>query len=382
MTLTLAFDSFKGSLRSDEVADAFAQGLCSVLPSVNINKVYIADGGEGTAEALVKNLNGKTVRMQVSDPLGRTIPASYGIIEHEKTAIIEMAVASGLTLLAPEERNPLKTHTYGTGQLIIDAMEKGCRNFLVGIGGSATNDGGTGMLRALGFRFLDDCGNELCGGGEILEQIDRIDASGMIPTLNECRFTLACDVDNPFFGPNGAAHVFAPQKGADPEMVERLDNGLRNFARTVMQFNGTELNRLPGSGAAGGMGGGCAALLGARLERGIDMVLRAIRFRETIKGSSMVITGEGQIDRQTLMGKAPAGILAAAMQQQIPVIAIGGRVVPCPELAQSGFHSILCINEEGLPPQTAMRHEVAWENVRRCGTKVGKMLQKRMEQPV
>ena len=215
-----------------------------------------------------------------------------------------------------------------------------------------------------------------------MEQIDRIDASGMTPALNECRFTLACDVSNPFFGPNGSAHVFAPQKGADPEMVERLDNGLRNFARVVMQFNGTNLNRLPGSGAAGGMGGGCAALLGARLERGIDMVLRAIRFHETIKGSSMVITGEGQIDRQTLMGKAPAGILAAAMQQQIPVIAIGGRVVSCPELAQSGFHAILCINEEGLPPQTAMRHEVAWENVRRCGIKVGKMLQKRMEQPV
>ena len=382
MTLTLAFDSFKGSLRSDEVADAFEEGIRTVLPLVNIRKVYIADGGEGTAEALVKNLNGKFVHSRVCDPLGRTITASYGIIEKERTAIIEMATASGLTLLSPEERNPLKTHTYGTGQLVIDAMEKGCRNFLVGIGGSATNDGGTGMLRALGFRFLDSNGNPLCGGGETLEKIDCIDDSGIIPELKECRFTLACDVDNPFFGPNGAAHVFAPQKGADPEMVERLDNGLRNLARTIMQYNGTDLDKLPGSGAAGGMGGGCAALLGARLERGIDMVLRTIRFSETIKGSSMVVTGEGQIDRQTLMGKAPAGILAAAMQQQIPVIAIGGRVVPCPELAQSRFHSILCINEEGLPPQTAMRRDVAWENVRRCGAKVGKMLQDNMEQPV
>lgn len=382
MTLTLAFDSFKGSLRSDEVADAFEEGIRTVLPLVNIRKVYIADGGEGTAEALVKNLNGKFVHSRVCDPLGRTITASYGIIEKERTAIIEMATASGLTLLSPEERNPLKTHTYGTGQLVIDAMEKGCRNFLVGIGGSATNDGGTGMLRALGFRFLDTSGHELCGGGEILEKIDRIDDSGIIPELRECRFTLACDVSNPFFGPNGAAHVFAPQKGADPEMVERLDNGLRNFARAIMQYNRTDLDKLPGSGAAGGMGGGCAALLSARLERGIDMVLRAIRFHETIKGSSMVITGEGQIDRQTLMGKAPAGILAAAMRQQIPVIAIGGRVVSCPELAQSRFHSILCINEEGLPPQTAMRRDVAWENVRRCGAKVGKMLQDNMEQPV
>ena len=315
MTVTLAFDSFKGSLRSDEVADAFAQGLCSVLPGLYIKKVYIADGGEGTAEALIRNLNGEFVHAQVCDPLGRRITARYGIVEKDRTAVIEMAAASGLTLLSAKERNPLSTHTFGTGQLIADALGKGCRNFFIGIGGSATNDGGTGMLRALGFRFLDQSGNELSGGGEILERIVRIDSSAVMPSLKDARFTVACDVDNPFFGLNGAAYVYAPQKGADRNAVEKLDKGLRTFARVIRDYNGFDLARLPGSGAAGGMGGAMAALLDARLERGIDMVLRAIRFDETIQGCDWVITGEGQIDCQTLMGKAPAGILNIAARK-------------------------------------------------------------------
>ena len=256
MTVTLAFDSFKGSLRSDEVADAFAQGLCSVLPGLYIKKVYIADGGEGTAEALIRNLNGEFVHAQVCDPLGRRITARYGIVEKGRTAVIEMAAASGLTLLSAKERNPLSTHTFGTGQLIADALGKGCRNFFIGIGGSATNDGGTGMLRALGFRFLDKSGNELSGGGEILERIVRIDSSAIMPSLKDARFTVACDVDNPFFGLNGAAYVYAPQKGADRNAVEKLDKGLRTFARVIRDYNGFDLTRLPGSGAAGGMGGG------------------------------------------------------------------------------------------------------------------------------
>lgn len=374
MTITLAFDSFKGSLRSDEAADAFAEGICSVIPCLNIRKVYIADGGEGTAEAWVRNMNGVLVRLQAQDPLGRNTMAHYGIVGQERTAIIEVASASGLTLLSADERNPMKTSSYGTGQIIIDALEKGCRNFIIGIGGSATNDGGTGMLRALGFRFLDSEGHELRGGGEILERIAGIDDSKKAPELNDARFTIACDVDNPFFGPNGAAHVFAPQKGADPEMTERLDSGLRNFARVIRQFNGSDLASLPGSGAAGGIGGGCAALLGARLESGIGLMLRTIRFDRIIEGNALVVTGEGQIDRQTLMGKAPAGILDAATRQGIPVIAIGGSVSDCPELADSGFHSILSINEDGLPLQTAMRHDVAWENVKRAGARTGRIL--------
>lgn len=376
MTVTLAFDSFKGSLRSDEVADAFAQGLCSVLPGLYIKKVYIADGGEGTAEALIRNLNGEFVNAQVCDPLGRRITARYGIVEKGRTAVIEMAAASGLTLLSAKEQNPLSTHTFGTGQLIADALGKGCQNFFIGIGGSATNDGGTGMLRALGFRFLDQSGNELSGGGEILERIVRIDSSAVMLSLKDARFTVACDVDNPFFGPNGAAYVFAPQKGADRNAVEKLDKGLRTFARVIRDYNGFDLTRLPGSGAAGGMGGGMAALLGARLERGIDMVLRAIRFDETIQGCDWVITGEGQIDSQTLMGKAPAGILNVAVRKGIPVIAIAGKVVPCTALSQSGFASILCINDRNQPLQTAMRHDVAWDNVRRAGIRVAQLLTK------
>lgn len=372
--ITIAVDSFKGSLSSREVADAFEEGFKSQFPKCEVVKVSIADGGEGTVDALVETLNGELVKALVADPLGRTISAQYGIIDDGRTAVMEMSAASGLPLIAPTERNPLRTSTYGTGEMIVDAIKRGCRKFLVGIGGSATNDGGTGMLRALGFRFLDAEGNELIGGGEILERIDKIDASTARAELADCEFIVACDVTNPLYGPEGAAYVFAPQKGADAAMVERLDQGLRNYARAIERFNGVQVDAIAGAGAAGGLGGGFKALLGARLEPGIDMVLNAMQFPKIIAGSDLVITGEGRIDRQTTMGKAPSGVLREATAQGIPTIAIGGAVQPCKELEQSGFAAVLPIVAGPVALEVAMQRDTAIENVRRTATQIAKIL--------
>ena len=372
-TILLAFDSFKGSLTSREVADAFEEGVRSVASDCIIHKVCLADGGEGTAEALVSTLGGEWVEVEVFDPLMRPIRARYGSVDDGQTAVIEMAEASGLTLLEKEERNPLKTSTYGTGQLIADALKRGCRKILVGIGGSATNDAGTGMLSALGFRFFDAEGHLLDGCGESLERIATIDSSLILPELKSVDIRVACDVTNPFCGPQGAAYVFAPQKGADRQMVERLDKGMWHFAEIIKQYNKVDVTHLSGAGAAGGLGGAFSALLGAQLCQGVELVLDALHFEELLKGCDLVVTGEGRIDRQTLMGKAPMGVLKAATRRGIPVIAIGGSVERCPELEHSGFFSILSINEEGLPLHLAMRPEVAKENIRWTGIKVGRI---------
>ena len=357
-TILLAFDSFKGSLTSREVADAF------------VKKVCLADGGEGTAEALVGTLGGKWIEVEVSDPLMRPIRACYGVVDDGHTAIIEMASASGLTLLAEEERNPLKTSTYGTGHLIADALKRGCRKLLIGIGGSATNDAGTGMLSALGFRLFDAEGISLAGCGESLERIATIDSSHILPELKAVDIRVACDVTNPFCGPQGAAYIFASQKGADRQMVEQLDRGMHHFAEVIREYNKVDVTNISGAGAAGGLGGAFSALLGARLCRGVELVLDALHFEELLTGCDLVVTGEGRIDRQTLMGKAPMGVLKAATHQDIPVIAIGGSIEQSPELEQSGFSSILSINEEGLPLHLAMRPDVARENVRQTGRKL------------
>jgi len=364
-TILLAFDSFKGSLTSCEVADAFEEGVRSVLPDCTVRKVCLADGGEGTAEAMVSTLHGEWVDVEVLDPLMRPIHARYGVVDDGRTAVIEMASASGLTLLAEDERNPLKTSTYGTGQLMADALKRGCRKLLIGIGGSATNDAGTGMLSALGFRFYDAGGHLLDGCGESLERIAVIDSSHILPELKAADIRVACDVTNPFCGPQGAAYVFAPQKGADKQMVERLDRGMHHFATIIKQYNKVDVTQTPGAGAAGGLGGAFSALLGASLCRGVELVFDALHFDELLKGCDLVVTGEGCIDRQTLMGKAPMGVLRAATRRGIPVVAIGGSVEHSPELSQSGFSSILSINADGLPLHLAMRPDVARENVKR-----------------
>lgn len=368
--VVIAVDSFKGSLSSREVADAFEVGLRSIHPDCEVVKVAVADGGEGTVEALVDALGGEKVEVEVCDPLHRPITACYGVVDSGRTAVIEMAKASGLPLLTAEERNPMLTSTFGTGEMVADALRRGCRRFLMGIGGSATNDAGTGMFRALGFRFLDSEGAELIGGGDILDKIASIDDSAVFAELHESEFVVACDVTNPLFGRHGAAYIFAPQKGADEVMIEQLDGGLRNFARVVAAYNGSIIANMEGAGAAGGLGGGVVALLGARLVRGVEMVLDAIHFDSIIEGADLVVTGEGRLDRQTVMGKAPSGILAVAAAQGIPTVAIGGGVEWGDELRGSGFRSIHIITPEGMPLDEAILPDVARENIRRVAKEI------------
>ena len=362
--IVVASDSFKGSLSSLEVADAAAKAINECIPGCCVEKVEVADGGEGTMEALHRTLGGVKVAVEVCDPLGRPITASYVILADGVTAVLEMAVASGLPLLAPQERNPMKTSTYGTGQLIADALRKGCRKFLIGIGGSATNDAGMGMLEALGVRFLDVEGNLLHGSGESLEKVEDIDLSGVCAGLAESEFIIACDVDAPLYGPKGAACVFAPQKGADAEMVAMLNDGLEHFSSVIRRVTGKDVSDIPGAGAAGGLGGGFVAFLPARLERGIEMVLDAISFDERIRGASLIITGEGRVDFQTLTGKTPYGILKRAQRQGIPVVAIGGSVaLGEKEASEAGFAGVYAVTPSDMPLEEAMKPETAVRNI-------------------
>ena len=281
--IIIAPDSFKGSLSAIEVANAIEKGIYKVFPNCETVKIPIADGGEGTMETLVSAMGGAKVKVEVHDPLMRPIEVEYGLVENTQTAVIEMATASGLTLLNKEEQNPSITTTFGTGEIVKDALKRGCRTLLIGIGGSATNDAGTGMLRALGFRFLDKNGKETEGTGSALKSIYSIDESDVMPELKDAQFTIACDVTNPFSGPNGAAFVYAPQKGADEQMVKELDNGMESFRKLIEKEKGIDLNAVSGSGAAGGMGGGFVAFLNAQLKPGIEMVLQAIGFERYLR---------------------------------------------------------------------------------------------------
>ena len=370
MKIIIASDSFKGSLSSREVAQAAARGIMSVRPDCEVICMDIADGGEGTAATLTEALGGMMVSTEAADPLGRRIRAEYGIINFNgaKTAVIEMSQASGLTLLTADERNPLLTSTYGTGGLILDALSRGCRRFMVGIGGSATNDGGCGMLEALGFRFHDKSGKPvtgLCGGR--LSDISTIDSSQAVSGVMDSEFIVACDVDTPFCGPEGAAAVFGPQKGATPEAVAELEAGMQNLNRIIIRDYGTDLSKTAGAGAAGGLGGAFKAFLGARLERGIDMVLDAAGFEEAIKGVDLIITGEGKIDGQTSRGKVIAGIAGRAGRHNVPVMAIAGIVdMDEEEIRNCGLIAALPTgprpqNESDL--EYAMRPEVASGNI-------------------
>ena len=372
--IIVASDSFKGCLSSLEVARAAANGIKKVLPDCDVAAIPVADGGEGTTEALVAAMNGRLVSCLASDPLMNAIGATYGILGDGVTAVLEMAQASGLTLTSPEKRNPMLATTYGVGQMIKDALQRGCRRFLVGIGGSATNDGGTGMLQALGFRFFDNAGNELGFGGQILEHIARIDASNADAALRESLFTIACDVNNPFSGINGAAFVYARQKAADDAMIRQLDRGLKHFATVISHALGKEIDTMPGAGAAGGLGGGCAAFLQATLKPGIEMVLEAVDFDGRVQNADLIITGEGKLDRQTGMGKTPAGILAAAKRQRIPVIAIGGSVDDNEALLKMGFRAVLPIQPGPVTLQQATEKSFAFQQIERTVEQIIRLL--------
>ncbi len=323
MKVLIAMDSFKGNFDSLTVAGIVERGIRKVYKDATIDKVAIADGGEGTVDAIVKTLNGRYERIEVTGPMGSKVIAKYGIVDGN-TAVIEMAEASGLALVPENERNPLRASTYGTGELILDAINKGCTRIIMGIGGSATNDGGTGMARALGARFLDSEGKELDEGGGSLDSLARIDISGMNEKIASTEFIVACDVTNPLYGEKGASAVFGPQKGADSEMVKTLDNNLRHYSEIVKRDLGIDVANEPGTGAAGGLGYGLMVFCKARLTKGIEMVLDTIKIENRMKDVDVVITGEGRVDGQTVFGKVPVGIAARAKKFGKPVFAIAG----------------------------------------------------------
>lgn len=360
--IVVASDSFKGSLSSEEIASIVAEAAGEIFPDCETVCLEMADGGEGTIDALCSTLDGTRVEVTVNDPLGRPVVSEYAVVEipgEELTAVIEMSKVSGLTLVPTDLRNPLHTSTFGTGELILDALGRGCRHFLIGIGGSATNDGGTGMLAALGWRFLDSSGNELPPIGASLGKILAISSEGRDRRLDGCTFVTACDVDNPFCGPDGAACVFAPQKGANPEEVKVLDDGLCSFASVIRDSTGVDVKDLPGAGAAGGLGGALKAFLCAELVPGAEMVLDAIGFDSMAEGADLVITGEGRMDSQTLKGKAPLCVLRHSLRLGIPTVALTGIVSDYDLMKGLGYKEILCINPPGLAREAAMQPATA-----------------------
>lgn len=326
MKVVLAIDSFKGCASSQELSAWIEEGIKEVYEEAVVHACYIADGGEGMLSALMQNVKGKIVTCNVHDPLMNPISAQYGILEDGTTAVIEMAQAGGLPLVPKEKRNPLLTTTFGVGEQVKDAIEKGCRKFIVGIGGSATNDAALGMLQALGYRFLDASGKELGLGGAILESVHHVDESHVLLELKQCEFTVACDVDNVMYGPRGSAHIYAGQKGADAAMIERLDAGMKHFTEVLKKTVGKDVAMHAGSGAAGGMGGGMQAFLNATLRSGIEIILDQIGFDDHLNNATLVLTGEGRIDRQSLMGKVLSGVSKRCKKAGIPLIALGGGI--------------------------------------------------------
>ena len=326
MNITIAIDSFKGSLSSMEAGQAVAEGIRRVMPSAEIRIRPLADGGEGTTEALTAGLGGELKSLTVTGPLGRPVTASYGLIRERKMAVLEMASAAGLTLISQEERNPLEATTYGVGEMIRDAIGEGCRHFLVGIGGSATNDGGTGMLSALGFQFLDSEGHPIPLGAKGLENLARISAENARLELSQCSFHIACDVTNPLCGENGCSAVYGPQKGADPEMIRQMDQWMERYGDLAARTFPAADKEAPGAGAAGGLGFAFLTFLNGSLESGVGMVLKEINLKDDIRDADLVITGEGRLDAQTVMGKAPIGVAHLAKEYGKPVIAFSGAV--------------------------------------------------------
>lgn len=324
MKILIAPDSYKGSLSAKKVASAMAQGIYKVFTDAEVFEKPIADGGEGTVDALVSSSGGKLQPVVVTDPLGASVKAVYGILGDGKTAVIEMAAASGLPLVQVEKRTPMTTTTFGTGEIIKHALDAGCRKLLIGIGGSATNDGGVGMAQALGVSFLDQNGREVGYGGGQLEQIETIDMRGLDPRLKQCKIEIACDVSNPLCGPDGAAEVYGPQKGATKQMVKLLDQGLAHLAYKISEQLNIDIKDVPGAGAAGGCGAGLLAFLSAELKPGVKIILDAMGLEQLMNGIDLVLTGEGHTDGQTAYGKAPAGIASMAKKYDLPVICISG----------------------------------------------------------
>lgn len=363
--IIIAPDSFKGCLSAYEVAESCAEAVKTVLPETEAVVIPLADGGEGTVATLEPSFKGCPTECKVKDPLGRELTTRYLISDDGESALMEVAQTSGLTLLSSDERDPLKESTFGLGMMIADAVGRGCRNIMIGLGGSATNDGGMGMLSALGYRFFNKDGNLLSGCGEDLVKVVSIDDSKVNKKLKDTHFTVACDVDNPLTGPLGATAVFGPQKGAYSTMLIALEQGMQNYAKVAEAFTGKQLATLRGGGAAGGLGAAFHAFLNAKMEPGIDMVIETLHFEERIKGADLIITGEGRIDAQSLMGKVLSGVLKCAKKEDMPLIAIAGLVEDSRRLNEAGICAAFPIQSGACSLEEAMEPETAKGNIKR-----------------
>ena len=379
MKVVVAIDSLKGSLSSLEAGQAIKEGVQVVYPEADVVVRPLADGGEGTVEALAIGMGGELVHVSVTGPLGDAVTAEYGILKADetrpKTAIIEMSAAAGITLVPDEKRNPMHTTTYGVGELIKDAIDNGCRHFIVGIGGSATNDGGIGMLQALGYDFLDKDGAPVGYGGTGLQSIARIQAENVLPELKECTFRVACDVTNPLCGPMGSSAIYGPQKGATPEMVKELDEALLHYAELSKETFDHADRLYPGTGAAGGMGFAFLTYTNAVLESGIKIVLEETGLEEEMKDADFVITGEGRLDSQTALGKAPIGVAHLAKKHDKKVLAFAGCLTPDAGVCNvNGIDAFFPILRRVITVQEAMEKENARENMIRSVEQVFRLI--------
>ena len=369
MKIVVAPDSFKESMSAKEVCDSIEKGLLSVSREWEIVKVPMADGGEGTLEALVDATNGKIFNEKTLNPLGEEITSQFGILGGKNIAIIEMASTSGLELISSEKRNPYITTTYGTGQLMLQALEQNVEEIILGIGGSATNDGGAGMLQALGAKLLDKNGDEIGFGGYELSKLNKIDFSNLDKRLKKVKILVACDVTNPLTGENGSSYIFGKQKGATPEMIEVLDKNLLHYSEIIKRDLGFDVNNIPGAGAAGGLGAGLLTL-GAILKKGIEIVIEANELDKRIQGADLVITGEGSIDGQTRFGKTPYGVVSVAKKYNIPTITLAGNVGKDIDILYDyGFDTIFSIMQGVDTLENALKN--GKDNIERTAKNIG-----------
>lgn len=366
MKVVIAIDSLKGSLSSMEAGMAIKDGILAAKPDAEVIVKPLADGGEGTTDALIEGMNGERIDLTVTGPMHTPVDAYYGYLKDTNTAVMEMASAAGITLVPDSEKNPLLATSYGVGEMINDAIQRGCRNFIIGIGGSVTNDGGIGMLKALGVRFLDENGEDAGEGGQALAKVARIDVSGMNPLLKECHIQVACDVNNPLCGENGSTYVYGPQKGVTEDMKKTLDEAMAHFARVTSETLENDYMNTPGAGAAGGLGYAFLAYTGAALTPGIELILDAVGLEEELSGADVVVTGEGRLDFQTAMGKAPVGVARLAKKYNAKVIAFAGSVTKeataCNKEGIDAFFSILrsvCTLAEAMDPVAARNNMTA-----------------------
>ena len=356
MKIVIAPDSYKESLTAMEVATAIEAGFKQILPNAEYIKLPMADGGEGTVQSLIDATGGSIIECQVTAPLGNTVTGFYGLLGNGDTAIVEMAAASGLHLVAPEHRNPLHTTTYGTGELIKAALDKGVKHIIVGIGGSATNDGGIGMAQALGIKLLDKEGNDLAFGGGSLANLVTIDVSNKDPRLDSILLEVACDVDNPLCGSKGASFVFGPQKGATPEIVNQLDNNLSHYADIMKKQLNKDVKDIAGAGAAGGLGAALLGLFDATLRPGIEIVMDAVNLSDVLSNADLVITGEGRIDSQTIHGKTPIGVARTAKKYSLPVIGIAGCLSDdCAVVHDYGIDAVFSVVPRSVSLEIALK---------------------------